>query len=132
MSRLLKWLSLNDLMALCACTGVEESADQHWGKAVVAPGSFFAEPGSEALSLPTSVAELNAYVTRTGAISDHRGPGELLKAPTPPPRSICQPATEAVVFSYPLQRDGFMPRYTAYVSDGSVVCVDRSFAYAGT
>lgn len=131
MSRLLKWLSPYGLMALCACTGAEQSADQQWGKAVAAPGSFFAEPGSEALSLPTSVAELNAYVTRTGAISDHRGPGEALKAPTPLPRSICQPATEAVVFSYPLQRDGFMPSYTAYIIDGTVVCIDRRFSYSG-
>lgn len=77
------------------------------------------------------MAELNAYITRSGAISGHRGPGEMLKAPTPPPRSICQPATEAVVFSYPLQRDGFMPSYTAYIIDGTVVCIDRRFSYTG-
>lgn len=81
--------------------------------------------------LPTSARELDAYINRTGAISDHRGPDTTLKAPAPLPRSICQSTPEAVVFSYPLQRSGFMPSYTAYIADGMVVCIDRRFAYTG-
>ena len=117
-------------MVLVSCTGPERSADQAWGNAVVAPGAFFAAPGGESLSLPASTAELDAYIARTGAISDRRGAGHLLSAPLPLPRSVCKPASEAVVFSYPLQPDGFMPSYTAYIDNGLVVCIDRTFAYA--
>lgn len=130
--RLQKWLSLCTMLALCACTEMGRSADEAWGGAVAAPGSFTSQPGSEALDLPTSVGDLNAYLSRTGAISDRRGQGELLKAPPPLPRSICPAAPEAVVFSYPLQAEGFVPGYTAYIIDGSVVCIDRTFAYWGT
>ena len=81
--------------------------------------------------LPTSGPEMDAFIDRTGAISDRRGPDTTLKAPVPLPRSICQLTPEAVVFSYPLQRSGFMPSYTAYIADGTVVCIDRRFAYTG-
>lgn len=131
MPRLQKWLSPCAMLALCACTDMDRSADEAWGGAVAAPGSFTSEPGSETLVLPTSVGNLNAYVSRTGAVSDRRGPGEMLKAPPPLPRSICPAASEAVVFSYPLQPEGFVPGYTAYIIDGSVVCIDRTFAYSG-
>lgn len=130
--RLQELLSLCAMLALSACTGGGRSADDAWGGAVVAPGSFTSEPGSETLDLPTSVADLNAYLSRTGAVSDRRGEGEMLKAPPPLPRSICPAAPEAVVFSYPLQPEGFVPGYTAYIIDGSVVCIDRTFAYSGT
>lgn len=129
MPKLLRWVSLFGLLVLCACSGVGQSDDNKWGNAVDAPGRFFAEPGSESLILPTSVSELNAYIARTGAISDYRGPGQMLSAPVPLPRSICQQTIEAVVFSYPLQPSGFMPGYTAHIADGTVVCIDRRFAY---
>ncbi|MNI30977.1 hypothetical protein D3C73_848410 [compost metagenome] len=132
MPKLIEWLSPFALLALCACTDIDQSTDQAWGGAVAAPGSFSSEPGSESLVLPASVDELNAYISRTGAASHQRGPGEMLKAPAPLPRSICPAASEAVVFSYPLQPEGFMPGYTAYIIDGSVVCIDRTFAYSGT
>jgi hypothetical protein len=55
----------------------------------------------------------------------------MLKAPPPSPKSICQLTPEAVVFSYPIQRGEFMPGYTAYIADDTVICIDRSFAYLG-
>ena len=129
MSRFLRRLLHFGLLGLCGCNGTIQSDDQRWGKAVAAPGQFVSAPNSEALSLPSTVSELDAYIARTGAISDHRGPGKMLSAPTPLPRSICQPTSEAVVFSYPYQAGGFVPGYTAHVTNGTVLCIDRSFAY---
>src|SRR5690606_1130285 len=118
MPRLLRWVSRFGLLGLYACSGVGPSDDHKGGEAVAAPGPFFAQPDGETLVLPTSVTELNAYIVRTGAISDHRGPGQTLSAPVALPRSICPQTIEAVVFSYPLQRGGFVPGYTAHITNG--------------
>ncbi len=120
------------LLMLASCTHSEspvDKADKAWGGSMHAPGLFSAAPKATKLQLPSSEAELNQYILITGGQSYRTGPREAMKPPLPMPNSPCAISQHAVVFSYPIQLEAFMPRYTAYIRNGSVECVERVFSY---
>ena len=120
---------------MASCMGGDgEMTEDSWGGSFKAPSSFIALNGTEELTLPATVEEISAYLSRNGAVYHSVGRREGIYRNVPPPRegSPCQMTDEAIIFSFGLQESGFIPRYVAYVTGGRVVCIDRQFSYSGT